>query len=624
MAQTSANVDVLTENFDSWVTKTNELRFALQNVIVTANSSLGNTVGNAFVQGTIASNTGAFSNIQGMSITGTSILSSNLNITSNVVVTNTGSVFFSNTAFYNAANSLHTNTSVFSGNLISNGVITQLGSNTLSIISNTSVVTGNNFTITNQNTTISSNIVLISNNYTVKANSAFNVYSLQFDGVNTFVFSNSTNYIYNSNNITFSGGLFTISSNTNLIGATANVNSSNLNITANTYTNASVIVIQANTQIFKSNSSITALTIFNSGATTNTIISGNNLNISASINAISYATFGAGLSTPTANVLSKVNVGTDVNITTTGIFIGNGAQISSVSQLSASLSNANFYGNTLVNGPITIVGNTTAQSDVTITGNTNVSSSINVPNINVANSLNIGSNINLIGSTITVGNSSVYTRITPQGFVGGGDLTFRTGTATLQLFVGSNVNITTSAFIVGNTTSNTVITQNTANFAGTLGVAQSITGQSNISAANFVTSNDILVSNGITANTVTVNGDLSLHSLTSRRATSITLGSNVSSPQLVFSFPKTQFSSSKFICKANQGVNTQISEILLAHNQSVSFSTVFGTVVSPASTNGASASLGLYSSLINGSNAELYFLQTSPATSLTIIADMVI
>lgn len=51
-----ANVYLTTDTFFDWITKTNQIATALANVVVTANSSLGVTTGNAYVNGYFTAN----------------------------------------------------------------------------------------------------------------------------------------------------------------------------------------------------------------------------------------------------------------------------------------------------------------------------------------------------------------------------------------------------------------------------------------------------------------------------------------------------------------------------------------------------------------------------------------
>lgn len=126
MAQSASNVDITTENFSIWVTKTNELREAMRTVTVTANSTLGNTSGNCHVKGYLAGNTVvACANIGGASISANSsalpeIFLANLNFITNTV--HTSNTFFNTgTVVTDNAVGNHANVHTFSSNVTFSG-----------------------------------------------------------------------------------------------------------------------------------------------------------------------------------------------------------------------------------------------------------------------------------------------------------------------------------------------------------------------------------------------------------------------------------------------------------------------------------------------------------------------
>lgn len=85
---TQANVSTSADTFNDWITKTNQIATALANTVVTANSTLGVTVGNAYVNGIFSSNT----------LVATEGLRGGNNSTSNLVTISLG--FVSNTSTY--------------------------------------------------------------------------------------------------------------------------------------------------------------------------------------------------------------------------------------------------------------------------------------------------------------------------------------------------------------------------------------------------------------------------------------------------------------------------------------------------------------------------------------------
>lgn len=135
MTQTTSNVNTTTDSFQIWVNKTNELRYALQAFIVTANTTLGNTSGNCHISGFLAANTlVACANLQGgiISANGSGlpeVFSANLNITSNTVFK--ANVFINTgTTTTDAGVGIHSNTHTFNANLVASGTHFVIGTAT--------------------------------------------------------------------------------------------------------------------------------------------------------------------------------------------------------------------------------------------------------------------------------------------------------------------------------------------------------------------------------------------------------------------------------------------------------------------------------------------------------------
>ncbi len=81
MAQPIANVVLSTDLFSTWLTRTNQIAAAISSSVVTANSTLGSTTGNAHIEGALSANTlVASSFLRG----GNNSTSNTLVITSNV------------------------------------------------------------------------------------------------------------------------------------------------------------------------------------------------------------------------------------------------------------------------------------------------------------------------------------------------------------------------------------------------------------------------------------------------------------------------------------------------------------------------------------------------------------
>jgi hypothetical protein len=98
------------------------------------------------------------------------------------------------------------------------------------------------------------------------------------------------------------------------------------------------------------------------------------------------------------------------------------------------------------------------------------------------------------------------------------------------------------------------------------------------------------------------------------------IGANVSVAQNVFNFSTTDYSSAKITAqiKTLAGTNTQISEIVLAHDTTTPFLTVYGTVASPLNAN-----LGAFTTEINTGVVSLKFLQNNANSNVTVVAHLI-
>jgi len=94
MAKQYANIQPGFDTFAAWVTKTNNLLDDMTNIVVTiaANSTGGITTGNAYINGTLSSPTGAFNTIRGGNVSTNAALT----IASNVSIANSYALTFGN------------------------------------------------------------------------------------------------------------------------------------------------------------------------------------------------------------------------------------------------------------------------------------------------------------------------------------------------------------------------------------------------------------------------------------------------------------------------------------------------------------------------------------------------
>jgi NDP-sugar pyrophosphorylase family protein len=98
------------------------------------------------------------------------------------------------------------------------------------------------------------------------------------------------------------------------------------------------------------------------------------------------------------------------------------------------------------------------------------------------------------------------------------------------------------------------------------------------------------------------------------------LGTNVSVAQNVFNFSTADYSSAKITAQIRTlaGTNTQINEIVLAHDTITPYLTVYGTVASPLNSN-----LGVFTTAINTGVVSLKFLQNNANSNVTVVAHLI-
>jgi hypothetical protein len=251
--------------------------------------------------------------------------------------------------------------------------------------------------------------------------------------------------------------------------------------------------------------------------------------------------------------------------------------------------------------------------------------------------LNISTNTIISNATSTdlilrVANSSQSANLTPI------DLKIGISTVnTITISVGSNLIANATTLFIGNTTSN------------------SVTDRFGISSANSTT-NLVANLNGVFIGNSTVNTNLTTSSLTVANSTQSTvanlsgvyvgnsyltntqfkvfdyfvdvsvntdIGSTTATPVKVYEFPVADYSSGKFEVQVKKGSNTQISELVLAHNTTTAYVSVYGTVASPPNANGSVSPLGTFTANINSGNVHLLLTPTIANSAVKVIAHLI-
>ena len=339
----------------------------------------------------------------------------------------------------------------------------------------------------------------------------------------------------------------------------------------------------------------TKLTI-QSNSTTNTtaiaaLISVANSTSSANTDPISFKT---GLFTGnTISVSVSNSTGYSVLANTDTIKVGN----STVNTMIVSNSTTSFID---TDGFVRVLGNTDLSNTLLVVGNTSLSNTLAVTgNTNLSNTLIVTGNTTLSNTLLVVGNTSLSNTL------------IVTGNTNLSntLVVTGNVALSNTLVITGNTAlSNTLAVTGNTTLSNTLGV----TGATTLSNTLVVTGNSTF-SNIATFKTehvvdVFANGNL---------------GATVGSDLLVFQFPKADYSSAKLIIQLKNTGNTQISEVLVAHDTTDAYLTTYGTVSAPPTANAALSLLGIFSANTDTTNVRVYVNQKIASTAAKVVAQFI-
>ena len=235
---------------------------------------------------------------------------------------------------------------------------------------------------------------------------------------------------------------------------------------------------------------------------------------------------------------------------------------------------------------------------------------------------------------------SLRTEIVTANAEANGSLT--TGNAFIVGILGANTIVVPTALRGGNVqSSNTLFITSASQFGGNLTVNSSATfinvaANIAVSSANVfinatsttLTGNTLSIpantvaftSNTITLDNVNINSNLIIRTDLSTLVVSNTdLGATTGSAVDVFSFAKTSHSAGKITAVAKKGSNTQISEIVLAHDTTtnVALLTVYGTVTAPAGAN-----VGVYSATTNATHVIVQIQQNAANSSIKLNANL--
>ena len=347
-------------------------------------------------------------------------------------------------------------------------------------------------------------------------------------------------------------------------------------------------------------------------------------NLSSTLGVVGLTTLSGAMNTTTANASVAVNVGGNVNITTADVTVGN----SSVNT---------FISSTLIDtdGRLAVLGNTTLSNTLNVVGAANLQLSVNVGttlgvqgaatlantiavtgNAIFSNTVAITGNTTLSNTLLVTGNTTLSNTLVVAGLTSlNGGVNTTTANASVAVNVGANVIANTTTLRTGNASVFSAMTSSQIVTTGTLSVTGNTSLQANVTIGGTLDVPTLRVTSGLV-----MEGDYSIDIVTNTN-----IGTSTSTPIVIFQFPRGDHRSGKIMVQVTNGSNTQMSEMVIAHNNTDAYITVYGTVASPPGANNFNALLGNFTSSINStSNAvELFLQQTQANSAVKVVAHLV-
>ena len=382
----------------------------------------------------------------------------------------------------------------------------------------------------------------------------------------------------------------------------------------------------------------------------------------------------------TANTI-QVSVGANVYATANALFVGNttfttvvgNGSISGSANLTITptsylkivgamnvSSNATFAntlavtGNTNLSNTLTVTGATTLSNTLAVTGNTTLSNTLAVTgNTTLSNTLAVTGEANLANTLGVIGATSISNTLAVTGNTTLSNTLAVTGNATLSntlsvtgaanvlstFGVGGSANLASTLGVIGATTlANTLgvtgvaTLGNNATVAGTLGVTGAATLSNTIAVTGTTTLSNTLGVTGATtlSSTLAVTGNSTFSNIATFKTEHVidvfangNLGATTGSDLLMFEYLKADYSTAKLLVQLKNAGNTQISEVLLAHDTTTAQLTTYGTVSAPVSSNSGVSLLGTFSANVNTTNVRVYVKQTRANTAAKVVAQFI-
>jgi uncharacterized protein involved in tellurium resistance len=678
MARQVANVDVITDSFEIWLLETNELLHALSTEIITANSTYANTGNNTFsrtaqLYGTFGANNLVVTDwMKGGNVNGSF---ANLYISTNTVLSNVNSTEIRLEVANGSSNTFMWQYGLHAGltgaNLVANTTkLTVQSNSTVNTSANATLVFVGNSTISANHSanSFATGISKVSNvEINVGANliansTALYVGNSSINSVHSQASSLLQNSVHSSSltqeRLLVGNSTINALANSTIISIANSTSSANMNpisFTTGIFT-ANTIQVSLGANVTANATNGGTIQVTGTGTIGNTVANstglhvGNTLNSAQVTSARFLATEGSNTTLANTRIISIANSSATANIEPnafrTGIFTANTIQISLGANVTANATNG---GTIQVTGTATI-GNTAANSTGVFVGNSLNSSQLTSVRFFTAE----GSNTVLANTRIvSIANSTSTSNVTPTGFSAGIVTANQTTVA-----VGANVFANATAVFVGNATFNTAIGNGSITASANLTITPtshlvvvgaatvssnvalantlSVTGNTNLSNTLAVTgattlANTLVVTGGATlSNTLAVTGSTTHANIVTFKSDHVVdvfangnLGATTGSDLLVFEYPKSEYSSAKLLIQLKNAGNTQISEVLLAHDNSSAQLTTYGTVSSPAAANSGVSLLGTFSANVATANVRVYVNQTRSSTAAKVVAQFI-
>ena len=321
-------------------------------------------------------------------------------------------------------------------------------------------------------------------------------------------------------------------------------------------------------------------------------------------------------------IITQSNSVVNTNISPTLIQIANSTSTANITPIS--FKTGIFQANTI---EVQVGANVVANAESLTVGNTTVNtflvSNSTVTKIDTDGYLRVLGNADFSNTMLVVGNVQMQNTIIVTGAANLQNTLGVVGAVTLAntIAVTGNTTLSNTLAVTGNTTlSNTLSVTGAATLSNTIAVTGNTTLSNTLSVTGAATFSNTLTVSGNTnlSDYVTFDTDYAIQ-VDSNTDLGITTGSLV----LAYRFPKATFSSAKITAQVKNTGNTQISEMVVAHDGTTAFVTVFGTVASPGFANNNVNPLATFAANVNGANVDLLINQSVANSAAKFIAHLI-